>query len=74
MENEKHFGKLLDACNAVLMFYRAGQWTRDDGIAWKKLVGADEATTKVLCDFVRAAIGDDDDEGGGYAKSPSTLT
>lgn len=41
------------ACRATLMFHRGGAWCREK---WNKLTGQDEATTKSLCDFVRAAL------------------
>jgi hypothetical protein len=53
-----------DALKAVLMFHGSGPWTTDVREEWKKLTGEDEATTKVLCDVVRAALEPPDVENG----------
>lgn len=49
-------GRKNDALKAVLLFYRAGPW--DDAVRsdWTYLTGKTEATTKALCDAVRAAL------------------
>jgi len=47
---------LLEALEAVLMFHAGGQWDADKRNRWQVLTGHEEATTKVLCDFVRAAL------------------
>lgn len=47
---------LQDVARATLMFHRSGQWTVEDREAWTKLTGQAECTTRVLCDFVRAAL------------------
>lgn len=49
--------RMLDRRNAalqlVLMFHKGGQWTDEDKAEWKRITGFDEATTKVLCDYIR---------------------
>jgi hypothetical protein len=45
-----------DALRAVLMFHEGGEWSADRRAEWKRITGSDEATTKVLCDHVRAAL------------------
>ena len=47
---------LLAACRAVLIFHSGGEWTHNAEIDWIRITGKDDATTKVLCDTVRAAI------------------
>ncbi len=41
---------------AVLLFHSGSPWTPEKQAQWKTLTGADEATTKVLCDQVREAL------------------
>ncbi len=48
--------ELYEACKAVLMFHRGGPWEDNDAEEWKRLTGQEDATTKVLCNTVRAAI------------------
>jgi hypothetical protein len=38
---------------AVLMFHLGGPWTDDDRAAWLALTGAEDATTRTLCDLAR---------------------
>jgi hypothetical protein len=49
--------ELEAALRAVLLFHGASQWTPDVCSDWKELTGTDEATTRTLCDTVRAALG-----------------
>lgn len=51
-----HDGDLLKACKATLLFHGAGHWDDEKRLEWLNLTGHSEATTKVLCDFVRAAL------------------
>ncbi len=44
------------AAVATLLFHRGGQWTPEDAAQWRMLTGGDDASTKGLCDFARAAI------------------
>lgn len=56
---------LLDACKATLLFHRGLEdWNTDGAPTWAKLTGGREATTKGLCDCIRAAI-DQAEEGKG---------
>ena len=41
---------------AVLLFHGGGEWTNAKREEWKRLTGKDEATTKVLCDYIRSAL------------------
>ena len=47
---------MLEALDLVLMFHGAGRWDDSKRLAWKNRTGHDEATTRVLCDHLRAAI------------------
>jgi hypothetical protein len=44
------------ALRATLTFYRAGPWDDAARRRWHALTGANEATTKALCDLVRQAL------------------
>jgi hypothetical protein len=46
---------LLDACRATLIFH-GGRWSDDERQEWRNITHHEEATTRVLCDTVRAAI------------------
>ena len=48
--------ELLAALEAVLLFYRGDWWDEGERQEWSRLAGTQEATTKVLCDVVRAAL------------------
>jgi hypothetical protein len=50
--------RLRNACQMVLLFHGGGVWTRELQDRWDDLVGKSdsEATTKVLCDSIRAAL------------------
>jgi len=45
-----------EALKAVLLFYHAGPWTNAVSCEWWNLTQTEEATTRNLCDTVRAAI------------------
>jgi hypothetical protein len=47
---------LAGLLEAVLLFHGGGEWDTDKRLAWFNRVGAAEATTKVLCDRIRAAL------------------
>jgi hypothetical protein len=47
---------LVAACQATLMFHSALVWDDDACKRWLALTGSPEATTRPLCDFVRAAL------------------
>lgn len=42
---------------AVLLFHSPSLWTDTKRLCWMELTGSSEATTKVLCDTVRKALG-----------------
>jgi hypothetical protein len=46
---------LLDACRATLIFH-GERWTYEEQQEWYKITRHEEATTRVLCDTIRAAI------------------
>lgn len=61
--------KLTEACKLVLLFHDGGEWTNDKRLAWSNTIGLllqneygrvpkdfSEATTKNLCNAVRAAL------------------
>ena len=45
-----------EALEAVLLFFDSSPWGDDKAERWLALTGHEEATTKVLCDGVRAAL------------------
>ena len=50
--------KLEAAVKATLLFHHGGEWTPKDQEAWFTLTGDWDASTKVLCNFARAALRD----------------
>ena len=48
--------QLLEACEAVLLFYNAPEWDRRHTEQWQKLTRSSEATTVNMCNAVRAAV------------------
>ena len=48
--------ELLAALEAVLLFHSGREWDETTRREWLRLVGAPDATTKVLCDVARAVI------------------
>ncbi len=49
-------GGLVDALRLPLLFCHGGEWIPQDRALWKHITGHDEATTKVMCDHIRAAL------------------
>lgn len=47
---------LYDAARLTLMFHAAGPWNSERAAEWKRVTGHEDATTKILCDFIRAAL------------------
>ncbi len=47
---------LVDALEAVLLFHAGGPWDGASAQRWRDLTGGDNASTKGLCDVVRAAL------------------
>lgn len=45
----------LDALRAVLLFHSASPWEQQQA-EWLRITGSREATTKVLCDHIRAVL------------------
>ncbi len=49
----------LQSCGqATLLFHRGAYWNNESAVEWKRLTGAEEATTKTLCDAIRKALGE----------------
>lgn len=47
---------MADVLSLVLLFHRGGWWTQDDIGEWLRITGKTDATTKVMCDTIRAAL------------------
>ena len=47
---------LRDVAEALILFHSGDPWDETKRLRWLQLTGADEATTKTLCDLARAAI------------------
>lgn len=45
-----------DALRLPLLFHHGGPWTPADRAEWIRITGVDEATTKVMCDHIRATL------------------
>ncbi len=62
-ENDK---RLRSALELPLMFHAGGAWTADMRRRWKEITGdiagGQEATTKIMCDAIRAALATDGGE------------
>ena len=52
--------KLEKAAIATLMFWKGGEWTKENQEVWKALIGTKEVTSKALCDFIRSIEGLED--------------
>lgn len=48
--------ELAKACRAVHLFHSGSHWTPDVRRYWTELTGEDEATTRTLCNTVRAVL------------------
>jgi hypothetical protein len=46
-----------DVLRLVLLFHAGGPWDEAKGVEWLRITGTTEATSKVLCDQVRSALG-----------------
>lgn len=53
---EEQNAKLLAALEIPLLFHSSEPWTAERCNQWDILTGSTEATTKVMCDAIRAAI------------------
>lgn len=49
--------RLETALRAVLLFHSASTWDDEKRTVWRSMTGAEEATTKSLCDAIRKVIG-----------------
>lgn len=48
--------KLRAANEAVLLFHGGGMWMQSDADRWLAITGRPEATSRVLCDFIRQTL------------------
>jgi hypothetical protein len=48
--------QLRGLLEAVLLFHSVGPWDEDKSGRWKLITGNDEATTRALCDTIRASM------------------
>jgi hypothetical protein len=48
--------RIVEALEAVLLFYHAGEWTSDLRLRWHNLTAGADCTTKGLCDFIRKRL------------------
>lgn len=48
---------VLDALRLPLLFHGAGPWDDAKRLAWLRITGTEEATTKVMCDHLRMVLG-----------------
>lgn len=56
LELRRHARKLRTAAMLVLLFHSGSPWdVRKSGL-WKGITGSDDASTKVLCDHIRAVL------------------
>lgn len=52
----KAFHAMKRACLATLLFHEGGEWDRERQRVWLAMTGHEEATTRILCETVRAAL------------------
>lgn len=45
-----------DIGRATILFHGGGEWSAEKANEWYCLTGTDEATSKVLCDFIRQCL------------------
>lgn len=45
-----------DALRLVLLFHNAAQWSLEERDEWLRITGTTEASTKVMCDHIRAVL------------------
>lgn len=65
-------GRLRDALAAVLLLHGAPSWGDTEKRRWRELTGGDNASTRGLCDAVRAALGESPRASGARAVLPVT--
>lgn len=61
---------LKDAARLTLMFHAGGPWDGERAAEWTRLTGHKDATTKILCDFIRKAIAKSEQDGGAPEDGP----
>lgn len=47
---------LVAALELPLLFHAGGPWSDEKTTRWEEITGKDEATTKVMCDHIRAIV------------------
>jgi hypothetical protein len=53
--------RLRAAVEACLLFHDSGDWDIEKQLGWYRLTRSPEATTKVLCETARAALGQEEE-------------
>lgn len=53
---QRHREELIEALSLPLLFHRGGFWSAPEKERWMVITGKDEATTKVMCDHIRALL------------------
>jgi hypothetical protein len=55
-DQQIELAKCHNALKAVLLWHGAPTWSESEKATWEALTGNPEATTKVLCDFIRSTL------------------
>ncbi len=55
-ELEGERDRLREALEACLLFHDSGSWDMEKQLSWQRLTRQSEATTRALCDTLRAAL------------------
>lgn len=53
-----------NALEAVLLFHSTPPWDWDKQDRWREIIGVEECTAVILCDFIRKVSGKAESEGG----------
>lgn len=48
--------EMYDAMRLPLLFHSVGAWTDECALEWERITGTKEATTKIMCDAIRALL------------------
>ncbi len=52
----KYHDRLVAALQLPLLFYSGGAWHEGPADKWREITGNDNATTRGLCDHIRALL------------------
>lgn len=55
-EQDAKNARLREALEACLLFHDSGSWDMEKRLSWQRLTRQSEATTRALCDTLRAAL------------------